>query len=261
MHPTPSIPYAVPYAEPVAVSHADPTPTIARVREMRGDDEISVDGVDTRSAVALLDRLLEAPGLSAARLSASDRDALLAALHRRVWGDRIVAELRCSACEAMYDLSFELSGLQRHLVGVVPPHRVTEPNRLELADGRGFQLPSATEEQDAAAYGLEAGRRQLLRAAFGDSPDDPDTVALIESLAPVLDVDLNAACAECGQVQRVRFDLQSFVLQRVLDDRPNLLADLHAIASGYGWSLTEILSLPRSLRRSLTDRLVDSTAA
>lgn len=249
----------VPRGERVALQHLSVAKTVVRLRELRGDDELSVDGVDTRCAVGLLERLLAPTDLHAAQLSASDRDALLAALHRSVWGDRVVSSLRCPACEAMYDLSFALSVLQRELAAAVPAHRVVAPNCLE-AQGRPYRLPTLDEEEDAAALGLAAGRAQLAGVACG--PDaDAQAVASIEAMAPLLDVDLDTVCAECGHAQRARFDVQSFVMQRLLDEREHLLAEVHALAVGYGWSLAEILSLARGTRQALVQRLGGTHAA
>lgn len=239
-------------AERVALRYVAGRPVFARLREPCGEDELSVEGVDTRSAVALLERLIAAPARADA-LAASDRDALLAALHRQLWGDRLVSSLRCPACEAMYDLSFELSALQRQLAQHMPAHEVTAARSLRTADGRCWQLPTADDEAQAANLGLAQGRAQLAAASTAALPAAQAALAL-EALAPLLDVDLDTTCAECGQAQLARFDLQSYVLQRLLDERESLLVELHQLASGYGWSLHDILSLPRSLRRSLAER-------
>ncbi len=246
--------------ERIALRHAAPAPRLVRLRELQGHDELAVDGVDTRTAVQLLGRLLDAD--EAADLSASDRDAALAALHRALWGDRIVATLRCAACEAMFDLSFELSALQRQLGQAGEAGRVSAPREVEDAQGVHWHLPSADEEDAAAQFGLEAGRARLLAQVCADVPADAQAVsARLEALAPLLDVDLDAECTECGHAQRVRFDVQSFVLQRLLDERDSVLGEVHALASGYGWSLQEILSLPRSLRRSQVQRLTAAASA
>ena len=85
-----------------------------RLREPTGQDELALDGIDTSAATAFLSRLVDRPD-DVAALAATDRDGLLAALHRGLWGDRILTSLECPSCSAMYDLSFELSALQRHL--------------------------------------------------------------------------------------------------------------------------------------------------
>lgn len=240
----------------IALRYAADRPLRVRLREPRGADELAVAGVDTRSAVELLDRLLEASSCGAAELAASDRDALLAGLHRLLWGDRIACSLSCPACEALYDLSFELSALEHHLHAQGETGQAIALRCMADEQGGRLNLPSAPEEDAAAERGLENGLAQLAAGIAGPEGADPARLsARLETLAPILDVDLDAPCAECGRAQQVRFDIQSFVLQRLLDERELLLNDVHALARGYGWSLSEIVSLKRSFRRSLVQRL------
>ena len=254
------------WTQRTSLRHASAQPQSARLRELQGADELAVSGVDTRAGVQLLDRLLDAPPCGAAQLSASDRDALLASLHRALWGDRIVSSLECTACGAMYDLSFELSALQRQLAQQSESMCVRAQRAIEDAGGERFQLPSADDEDTAAQCGIEDGCAQLLASVCGHG--QPDTQAdssavskRLEALAPMIDVDLDTACAECGHAALARFDIQSFVLQRLLDERDSVLGDAHTLASGYGWSLHDILSLTRSMRRSLAHRLTGAHAA
>ena len=250
------------WTERVPLRHASAQPQLARLREPHGHDELALAGVETRSAVRLLDRLLDAPPCEAAQLSASDRDALLAALHRALWGDRIVSSLECAACGAMYDLSFELSALQRQLLQQAEPARVGASRCIEGAGGEHFQLPGADDEDSAAQLGIDAGCAQLLASITQADRADAHAIGTrLDALAPLIDVDLDTACAECGHAALARFDIQSFVLQRVLDERETVLGEVHALARGYGWSLDDILSLPRSLRRSLVQRLAAAPAA
>jgi hypothetical protein len=236
---------------------------VVRLREPRGLDELALSGVDTRAAVAWLDALIDAdePGCNASELSASDRDALLAALHRARWGDRVVSSLACAACREPYDLSFDLSALQQRLDDAGRAMGGTAgtqgPRTLRDIDGTCLRLPTGAQEEAAAQLGAEAGRVRLATSIAGDdAPIDPGRLSVrLEALAPLIDVDLEACCAECGHAQVVRFDLQSFVLQRILDERDGVIADMHALAAGYGWSLAEIVSLPRSLRRAFAQRL------
>lgn len=234
-------------------------PVVARLREPQGADELGVTGIDTRSAVTLLCRLVqglpaEADGkpMAADQLAACDRDALLAALHRMLWGDRIVSSLTCAACGALYDLAFELSAVQRQLGGQSEAVRVRRPRCIESRHGEHWTLPDAAAEEAAALHGDAAQR--LLASVTGSDSDASDRAAVAErldTLAPLIDIDLSTECAECGAAQRARFDVQSFVMQRLLDERETVLREVHLLASGYGWSWQEIAGLPRSLRRSL----------
>lgn len=235
------------------LNHASAAPFVVRLREPCGNDELTVDGVDTRSAVQLLDRLMT-PAL-ASGLSASDRDGLLATLHRTLWGDRIVSSLRCSACHADYDLSFTLSALQHSVWQDAAPVQIDAPRHLRDEQGMSWHLPDAAAEEAAALQGPQAGREALMALATHHDTQRPDMALALERMAPLLDVDLDAPCAECGHIQHARFDIQTFVLQRLLDERDTVLGDVHSLALHFGWSLTEILSLNRSLRRSLVQRL------
>jgi hypothetical protein len=245
------------WTERITLRHVAARPQAVRLREPCGSDELALAGVDTLCGAAWLDALLERSPCRAAELSASDRDALYAALHRGLWGDRIVASPRCAGCGAQYDLSFELSALQRSLLEQAKPVRVDAPRTLhDDAGGTTWRLPSAEEEDAAAQAGGDEGRARLAAAITGTAVDDVDTLARrLESLAPLIDVDLDSRCAECGHAQVVRFDIQSYVLQRILDQRDNVLDEVHALAAAYGWSLAEIGGLPRSMRRALAQRL------
>jgi hypothetical protein len=216
------------------------------LRELCGHDEIAVDGVDTLCAAALLGRLLAGPPpIDAMQLAAADRDALLAALHRQCWGDRIVATLTCAACAHPFDLSFQLSDVQRHLAAREP------------VDGASFRAPRAEDELAAAAQAESPVRAvERLAEACGAGPADIEAAsATLSAAAPIVDLDLSARCAECGHEQAAGFDLQSFMLQRLLNERAALLAEIHLLAAAYGWSLPDILSLARGTRRALAEML------
>lgn len=241
------------WTERISVWHAGAAPQAVRLREPCGADELALDGVDTRAAVRWLDALCDGPP-AAGDLSASDRDALLAGVHRALWGDRIVSSFACVACGKLVDLSFELSALQHDLARRGEAAQVSAPRRLHDHDGHAYTLPAAADEETAAALGALRGR-QALASGIRPGADAAALAARLEVLAPLLDVELDAACAECGQAQQMRFDIQSFVLQRLLDERESLLAEVHALAAGYGWSLAEIAALPRGLRRAFAARL------
>jgi hypothetical protein len=215
---------------------------VAALREPNGEDEMMVEGVDTLCAIALLGRLLGDARVDPKRMTAADRDALLAALHRQCWGDCIVASLTCAACGKPFDMSFRLSELERHL-------------RSAPGDPAPFTIPLGEDELAAAAHGAREGTLRLAEAC-GAKPEDIERASeALTAAAPIVDLDLAARCAECGHEQPAHFDLQSFVLQRLLNERAALLVEIHALAAAYGWSLAEILALARSTRRAMTEIL------
>jgi hypothetical protein len=241
--------------------HRDATPAapvFVQLHELCGNDELSLEGINTEAAMRLLARLVE-PASAAIRdqdgqelvqgMPAADRDALLAALHRRCWGDRIVSTLRCTHCAAQFDLSFALSELQRKLY---------EDGQQWLAGHAAHHavpVPPTGAQELAAAEFLYGGQPDQARQALSVGADPAALAELLEHAAPILDVDLDAPCAECGHPQQAHFDLQAFVLQRLLDERELLLHEIHTVACGYHWPMHEILSLPRSRRRSFVELL------
>src|SRR5262245_23409713 len=143
--------------EPVLLRHLRTGPAVyVTLSEPTGHDDLAVDGVDTRAAVALLSRLLQGSAVDAARLAASDRDALFAALHRQCWGDRIVSTLICTACARPFDLSFELSAVQRSLASEHDRWPRDAEGRFTDRDGGSIAVPNAADELAAGALGRTA---------------------------------------------------------------------------------------------------------
>jgi len=75
-------------------------------------------------------------------------------------------------------------------------------------------------------------------------------------LSPPVAAPIGAPCPECGTAQTVEFDIQGFLLARILRDRPRLWRAVHLIASAYHWSRVEILALTREERATYVDALV-----
>lgn len=231
------------------------------LRELRGDDEESVADVDTWAAVALVDRLLvDAPGAAvrpgqAVTLTAADRDRVLAAIHLRELGERIASTTACPACGAAFDLEFRLGALLASLApesggedGIV----ADGAGGFALADGTRFRVPTGVDELEAAAS-AEPAATLLARCRLAGDGDGDALADALERVAPLVDVELDASCPECGHGHAVRFDVQRFLLGRLIAERAQRAAEIHRLARSYGWGLTEILSLPRGRRRDYVE--------
>lgn len=235
----------------------------AGLRELTGADELAVARDDTRTAIALLDRLLvpvddawPGPG-GAALLTSSERDRLLAEVWVETWGRRIVASPRCRSCAVQFDSEFRLDELVDAVWPAPPPVDVT------LADGQRLRVPTGADE--LAVTGLpraEAIERLVARCVLGGGdvlPDAEEAAAALEA-APVLDLDLDASCPECGEANVLVFRMQSYLLAALSAERARLPAQMHVLARAYGWSVAEILDLPRSTRLQLV-RLAEGALA
>lgn len=247
----------------------------ACLREISGVEEQAVEGAATVDAIRLLNGLLVAtagaldPG-SASMLTAADRDRLLAAVYLRTYGPRVDGTVRCLRCEAPFDLDFSLAELQAMMraagkaaegqAGSTPetgPDPLPDGN-FRLASGRRFRLPTGEDECRVAGLPPEEAEEALLRRCLmgdgsGADGEAEEVEAAMEAAAPILDLDLDARCPECGAEQRVHFDLQHYLLKALYSERSQLAWEIHRLAAAYGWSLSEILGLPRSQRRSLVN--------
>jgi hypothetical protein len=219
---------------------------VVQVRELTGADERAVDSASTASAVELLSRITTA---NVAGLCASDRDRLLASAYRLTLGDRLDTSATCSACHSLFDINFRLSLLLESLETGGSSEGLQRRGDGSFLTGRGsvFRLPTA-EEELAAGSAAELRRRCVEVETEGD-----DIEAAMRAAAPLVAVDLNAACPECGQEQAFHFDLQTYLLETLVRERRRLLSELQMLAVSCGWSLTELLTLRRGERRALVD--------
>ncbi len=242
--------------------------------EPTGRSELAVAGTGTAEALRLLDAVLAAPAgatsgaaggaPAAASLAAPDRDRLLAGVYVACYGPRVATTVDCGACGEPFDLDFELPAL---VAALTPEER---PAELRLPDGRRFRLPTGEDECAVAGLDPERAARELARRclAAGSDPDEDGGDGAAEALAdrlaevaPLIDLELEGRCPECGAGQPVHFDLQHYLLAALTAERGRLLGEVHRLAAAYGWSLGEILDLPRRHRRTLVELIeADATA-
>ncbi|WP_437779031.1 hypothetical protein [Sorangium sp. So ce1097] len=244
-------------------------PGWVKLRELCGHDEESIQATDSETAVSLVDRLLvDSPGAAAtaggaASLTIPDRDRLLAAIYMANLGRRIESTVRCQYCGQPFDLDFSLEDLIASASEPTATAVTREPDGVyRMPDGRRFRLPCGEDER--AVAGARRPELELLGRCVleGSAADDPDALdEAMRAVGPVLDLDVDARCPECVKGQPVWFDLQHYLLSRLLDERRQRGIEIHRLARAYGWSLREILDLPRSRRRLLVELIERDTAA
>lgn len=250
---------------PLPLQHTPEQPAVW-LRELSGADEAAVRGTSPVDTLALLDRVLErdatpGPPVRAAALSVPDRDRVLASLYVDAYGSLVASVVRCGACQERFDVEFSLLDVQASLDQRELPPDVDASGEgvYRLKEGVRFRLPTGEDQMAVAGLPLEEAERELLSRCVleGDGAVDGPVEEAMETLGPVLDLDLTATCPECEHQQPVRFEIEHYLLSALLRDRPALLGDVHRLARAYGWSPAEILDLPRNERRRLVE-LVES---
>jgi hypothetical protein len=239
-------------------------PQPVRLREFTGHDERAVDRADSSAAIELIARLggtASAP--EARKLTAFERDRMLAGIFVRLYGDQVESTLRCSACNKPFDLSFSLRNLMSQHQPDTSAATPAGDGSYRMENGLRFRLPTGEDELSVIHLPANEAVRELLRRCLLETPPafDPDGVQdAMERVAPILDVDINSSCPECGAAARVRFDLQTYLLQSILQDRRRLWRETHVLATTYKWGLDEIHSLARVDRRALVSMIETDVA-
>ncbi|MEO8148095.1 MAG: hypothetical protein ABI723_10680 [Bacteroidia bacterium] len=227
------------------------------LRQLRGVDELSLDDIRTKSLLNLLQSLITpvsnektVNNLNAEQIVTADRDRILAALYISLYGSKVESTISCESCKQLFDLDFSLNDLVSHYESA-STHNL-EDGSFELEPGVRFRFPTGEDEMMINGFSQGEAEKVLLQRCLleGDPETEKEKVELkMAEMAPVLNIEMEAHCPECNYTQQVRFDLQSFFLMKLKQERPRLINEIHRIASHYHWSQQVILDLPRSLRK------------
>jgi hypothetical protein len=234
----------------------------ARLREPCAWDELLAENAGPGQITELIANLLVCgtPGWlsreEVGSLSLSDRDRIVAALHRHCFGDRLESIVTCCACQEPFEIGLSLAELVDSVGNSAAAAGIEAPNGdgyYVLASGARFRLPTIEDELAITTLPVNEAAGALLARCSASVDHEGEGAALegaMESLAPLVDVDIPVACAHCAAEQPVHFEMVSFFLSTLARERPILLREIHRIASAYHWSSHEIMALPRSLRRA-----------
>lgn len=223
--------------------------------------ERAADEGPTATALRLLATTRDEGLRELARLPIGARDRLLLELRQRSIGGALTASECCPSCGADLELSLEASDLE---AGAAAHPEALDPEALIWTRGElrvPFRLPTsedllAVERMDDAG---EAARLLALRCIeSGDALDDEELESLGETMAvadPQADLTLDVSCTDCGHHWERELDLASFFVEELRAVSRHLLAEVDALARGYGWTEADILSMSAWRRRTYVEML------
>jgi hypothetical protein len=214
-----------------------------------------------RRALALA--RVAAPGLAEPELAAlpvGRRDALLLSLRAATFGDQLTGYVPCPECGTAVESTASCAGL------IAAGYRAPEPEPLTH---NGYVLvwrrPTAG---DLAAAGEAADPDTALRVLLercvrsaigpdgGVAPVDLPAgvrVALGERMLecdPLAEVLFALHCNDCGARWESLFDICGYLWAELVARAWRLLADVHTLASAYGWTEAQTLSLSEPRRQA-----------
>jgi hypothetical protein len=200
----------------------------------------------------------EEPG-RLADLPLGARDARVMALRERAFGARALATASCPACGALLEAELDLRAMRE----VTPSASEREVQaggvrvRCRLPSTRDV-LHAAAETDDARARALLL-RACVVSAERGGAPVPPERLpeAALDAIAnateegdPLADVQIALRCLDCANAWVAPFDIAEFLLAELRARAERLLREVHVLASAYGWTEREILSLSPWRRRT-----------
>ena len=182
-----------------------------------------------------------------ADLPLGTRNRALAELRTANFGSRMSGWVACPECGEK--LEFELDCMEL-IAGAA------DGTESVVVDGRSYRLPTsrdlalATRERNTDAAAMRLVERCMLTAGAGEiSAVNVEQVGEQMALAdPLAEPQLSFACALCGHAWEELLDLASFFWVELDARVRRMLVDVHTLASAYGWSEREILSLSEQRR-------------
>lgn len=196
-----------------------------------------------------------APAEALADVPLGQRNWALMRLRRQRFGDHLSVWLDCDACGERMALELAADDL---------PAPSDTGAEIEV-EGRRFRRPTT---RDLAALADEAdaasAARRLFRACAVDAealPDDPLDAMLVaveqalDEADPWADLTLVADCPACGRRHEAALDVPGLLWDEIEAAAHGLLDDVHALASAYGWSERDVLSLSPARRAAYMARI------
>jgi hypothetical protein len=194
------------------------------------------------------------------RLPIGARDALLLDLRYALFGPRLQCIAACPACGELCEWSCGVDALRAEATAIGAEtegkwHDGGWDVRFRLLNGLDLAAANACADETAAAYLL---RERCVIAATHEgvdvaARDFPDAVA--EALgAAMAKADPQAAstvalsCPACGEPWEADFDIGAFVWTEFDAWARRALAEVHLLASHYGWSERDILTMSPARR-------------
>jgi hypothetical protein len=178
------------------------------------------------------------------------RNRAMAELRRACVGPGLLGWVSCGQCGER--LEFEMDSRKLLDTGLEPLESVS-------VRGRSFRLPTsrdlarAAREPDPEKAAIRVLESCCMEGAEDQEWSEIDLEEVGESMAladPLAETRLLMRCSQCGHQWDETLDLAAFFWSEIEASAKRLLLEVHTLASAYGWTESEILSLsePRRAR-------------
>jgi hypothetical protein len=189
---------------------------------------------------------------SLADWSVGRRNQALAELRSTYFGPSLHGWTSCERCGEKLEFEVDSGAFVRGAVGAAG-----NLSEAIVVKGRSFRLPTSrdlaraaqeTDSYSAAIRILEAcslGTAESAAWSEEDLEEVGERMAMADPLAEIL---LNLRCPICDYECNPTLDIAAFLWAEIEARAKRLVFDVHALASAYGWTESEILSLSEQRR-------------
>lgn len=213
-----------------------------------------------RGLLALSAAFPEVAAATLADWTLGRRNQALIELHCSLFGSALEGWAACGGCGQKMEFEIDSRTLVNESVAGTNP----EPNvffknqRFRLPTSR--DLAAAVQQKDVAAAALcllercRAGTEQPVPWTVEDIEQAGEKMAMADTLA---EIRIALCCPSCGCQSIETIEMVSFFWSKIEARVKRLLCEVHAIASRYGWTEAEVLSLSPA-RRALYVEMVQA---
>ena len=201
-----------------------------------------------------------------ASLSLGERDGRLLRLRRALFGPVLDATVACPHCEQRVELAVDVESLLLQKIDA-PARSMLDAEGLTVE----FRLPTSNDllELARSPSGLTATSlmRRCITSIVRDGADASSSTlseavfaavaSRMAELDPQADVQLSMSCPSCEQPWSSDLDIVAYVWAELTSGARSLLADVHRLASAYGWREADVLAMSDQ-RRSAYLELINA---
>ncbi|MEP7270478.1 MAG: hypothetical protein ABI882_03190 [Acidobacteriota bacterium] len=195
------------------------------------------------------------------------RDAELLNLREQLFGKKLDAVVRCVACGEQAEIEFSIDNMRGAFADSRTEANSVNHSRTMQIDGHRVRYRAPNSEDLAAICGvgdMAAARSMLFERCieFRGAMSGSANAALAERVLDRLsrehgwtDTRVSFDCPGCGTTRQAPFDIASFLWREVDDWARRMLREIHLLASRYGWSENDILSMNARRRQAYVEML------
>ena len=219
----------------------------------------------TRALLGLVAPELEVEAIT--ELTIGEQNNNLLELRQRLFGGKLQAYVECGACGEALDLEFAIDDFGFSAMTDTPDFHSIVKGKLRAL----VRLPNGHDLTALATVkNVEDGRRVLfarcLLELFRDEvpiapcelrEDEMNQLeAAIEELDPRMEILFDLRCPQCSHAWQSPLDIGAFLWRELDSYALILLGNVHLLASTYGWSEEDILTMSHVRRQHYIERLL-----